>query len=111
MLLVATVAWLQAGVARGGSSPDLLLRAADGHDRWVDARHDADYELTGPLGPTVVTVRRGVAWIAHAPCRNQVCVHMGHLQGTGRALVCLPNRILVRFASKASGEGPDAISH
>ncbi len=111
VLLLAAVAALQAGVARGGVSQDLLLRTAGGPDQWVDARRDADYNLTGPLGTTVVTVRDGDAWIARAPCRNQVCVRMGHLHGTRRALVCLPNRILVRFASKGQAEGPDAIAH
>jgi hypothetical protein len=110
-LLVAAAVALQVGGRRGGASHDLLLRSSTASDCWVDARRDADYPLSGPLGTTVVTVRHGEAWIAQAPCRNQVCVHMGHLKGAGRALVCLPNRILVRFASKDQTKGPDAVSH
>lgn len=108
---MAAAATLELRGTRGGASHELLLRTSTAADRWVDARRDADYALQGPLGTTVVAVRHGEAWIAQAPCRNQVCVHMGHLKVAGRALVCLPNRILVRFAAKGPAEGPDAVSH
>ena len=88
----------------------LVLRAA-GAEQRVDAGVDRDYTLAGPLGTTIVRVARGEAWVERAPCPNQLCVRMGRLHAPGRALVCMPNRILVRFEGAAgAGAGVDAVT-
>jgi len=93
---------------RLGAAPDpshvLLVRGDSGRERVLDARRDADVEVLGPLGRTLVRVRGGAAWIEQAPCPNRLCQRMGRLRGPGRSLVCVPNRVLVRFAA---GAGPD----
>ena len=82
----------------------LLVRGDSGGERVLDARRDADVEVQGPLGRTLVRLRGGEAWIESAPCRNRLCQRMGRVRGPGRSLVCVPNRVLVRFASGPGSE-------
>jgi hypothetical protein len=86
----------------------LEVRAGDGAPQQLDPRRDADLHLDGPLGPTRLRVRDGAAWIDSAPCRNQLCRRQGRIARPGRSLVCIPNRIVVRFVG-AEAE-VDAIS-
>ena len=71
-------------------------------ERRLDARRDFDLELRGPLGPTLLRVRHGEAWIATAPCRNHLCQRLGRISRPGRSLVCIPNRIVLRFVGRGS---------
>jgi hypothetical protein len=87
----------------------LEVRCSDRPAQRLDARRDQDVVLTGPIGGTTLRVQNGRAWIATAPCRNQLCRRMGRLDRPGRSLVCLPNRILVRFEGVSIDV--DAVSH
>ena len=94
----------------GTPAPWLEIDVAGKHRR-ADARVDQTLELHGPLGVTRLRVESGAAWIESAPCAGQVCRQMGHLHGPGRSLVCVPNRISVRFAAAEGGaDDVDAIS-
>jgi hypothetical protein len=88
-----------AGGAAGGTR--LALTGA-GSEESADLRQDGEYSIAGPIGTTIVRVQDGEAWIAQAPCTNRLCVRMGRLRGPGRALVCLPNRVVVRVAGTAA---------
>jgi hypothetical protein len=104
LLLLALVAAIPlAHRAAGGTAGAALLQVqCDGQpERDLDPRRDADVVVRGPVGETTVRLRGGVAWIESAPCRNQLCRRMGRIDRPGRALVCLPNRVLVRFAGRA----------
>jgi hypothetical protein len=94
--LVAAVPLSHRAVATTASAGFQLELCSADTRRIVDLRRDAEHEIGGALGTTVVAVRGGEAWIAHAPCANRLCMRMGRLRGAGRALVCMPNRIVVR---------------
>ena len=108
-VLAAAVPLARRAAALPHDSSLLLLRAGAEPARVVDARRDADVDVVGPLGRTVVRVRHGEVWIESAPCRNHLCQRMGRLRGPGRSLVCVPNRVVVRFAPAGSG-GVDTIT-
>lgn len=94
----------------GAPAPWLEIDVAGQHRR-ADARIDQTLELRGPLGIARLRVESGAAWIESAPCPGQVCRRMGPLRGPGRSLVCVPNRISVRFAAPEESAGDvDAIS-
>jgi hypothetical protein len=103
-LLSAAVPLARRAAALPGDSHLVLVRAGSQTPRVVDASHDADVEVVGPLGPALVRVRHGEVWIESAPCRNHLCQRMGRLRGPGRSLVCVPNQLLVRFAPAVSGD-------
>ena len=92
------------GVAR------LAIRRGTEPVRYIDPGRDTTLTVAGPLGPTLVRIEGREAWIVTSPCRNQICVRMGRLRAAGGALVCLPNRVMVRFEGRNGASGVDAIT-
>ena len=45
-----------------------------------------------------VRIRDGRVCVSEAGCPDQTCVHMGELRSDSLPIVCLPNRLVVRFA-------------
>ncbi len=45
----------------------------------------------------VVKIEDGQAWMKYSNCQNQVCVHDGHVQTTGRLIVCLPHSVSIEI--------------
>lgn len=82
--------------SRGGSAGgSARIRGADGYDRVVRLDDDARYEVPGPLGASVVEVRRGSVRMVSSPCRGRVCERMGPADAAGEAIVCVPNGVVV----------------
>ena len=115
MVLIASVA-VTAGVLfflipnwvlSGGT--EVEIRAGDlivgtyplGHDRTIDVQ--------GPLGITVVKIKKGRASIVSSPCPHKVCVNMGDCGKEGGVIVCVPNEVVVRIGSGRT-DGLDAVS-
>jgi hypothetical protein len=80
------------------TASSLWVHSAGGSFR-VDPAVDRDLSLQGPAGETRLSIRDGQVWIAQAPCRRQICQHMGSLQGGRGSLVCIPNQVVLRFTT------------
>jgi hypothetical protein len=109
LLLAAVPLARSAGKAPAGVTR-ITVRSAQSPDLFLDPGRDTTLAVAGPLGATQVQVHAREVWIAASPCRNQLCVRMGRVRAPGRALVCLPNRVLVRFAGNARTPAVDAIT-
>jgi hypothetical protein len=55
--------------------------------------------VTGPLGDTVIEVKKGEVSIPKSPCPNKYCMHMGHISLAGEILVCVPNHVIVKITA------------
>ncbi|MBP3919777.1 MAG: NusG domain II-containing protein [Clostridia bacterium] len=49
-------------------------------------------------GENTVCIKDGTICICSASCPDQTCVHMGVLQSEAAPIVCLPNKLLIRFS-------------
>ena len=49
-------------------------------------------------GYNLVQIHDGTICISEADCPDQTCVHMGILQSDYLPIVCLPHKLIVRFA-------------
>lgn len=47
----------------------------------------------------IVSVKGGTISVSEAGCPDHTCVHMGTLKSETMPIVCLPNKLIVRFAS------------
>jgi len=59
-----------------------------------------DREYTIDLGTNTVLIERDGVSMASANCPDRLCVKQGKLSSASGAIVCLPNRIIIEFASK-----------
>jgi len=65
---------------------------------------EAEYEVPGPLGITVVHIHDGKVAIEDSPCRNKICILSGAISEPGQWLACLPNQVFVRITSSESND-------
>lgn len=61
---------------------------------------DAEFEVAG-LYTNVIRIEGGRARIARSDCPGNDCVHSGWIDGAGRSVVCLPNRVEIRVTGEA----------
>lgn len=65
--------------------------------KTVDLATDQQFTVETPQGGVnTVTVREGKIAVTEASCPDQICVNRGWCGG-GTAVVCLPNRLVIRF--------------
>jgi len=71
---------------------------------------DAEYEIPGPLGITVVHIHDGKASVVDSPCKNKICILAGAISEPNQWIACLPNKVFVRITSSGSKDegGVDA---
>ena len=65
-----------------------------------------DRELTvdSKYGTNVIVVRDGKIGVSEADCPDHYCIERGMCDG-GVQIVCLPNRLVIRFAEKQEIDG------
>ncbi len=62
------------------------------------AAQDTEYRIEAPDGSwNRVCIRGGEIYMADAGCPDQTCVKMGTLKAEGLPIVCLPNKLVIRF--------------
>ena len=101
VLVGAALVLLLTGGRRGSGSA-VRITGDGGFERLVPLGSDVTVEVAGPLGTTVVEVADGEASVLSSPCPHELCVKMGAVRTRGRAVVCVPNRVVVTVV----GDGP-----
>lgn len=79
----------------GGVGGSARIRGAGGYDQVVRLDDDARYEVPGPIGTSVIEVRRGSVRMVSSPCPGHVCERMGPADAAGETIVCVPNGVAV----------------
>ncbi|MDR2780132.1 MAG: NusG domain II-containing protein [Synergistaceae bacterium] len=84
-------------------------------EKYADITVDGQIVKTIPLGregtyspagrPGVqIAARGGMIGFVRSDCPDKICVHTGFLSIPGQSAVCLPNRVVVRVASRKEEE-------
>ncbi len=68
--------------------------------RRVSLSVDGEYRIESDNGWNLVTVKDGKAAVTAASCPTQDCVRHG-AASSGAPIVCLPNRLTVKFCTEA----------
>lgn len=83
-------------IASGGS---LVVVEVDGSPvRTLSLSSNGRVDIRGTKGELAVEVRDGCVAVVQADCPSQVCVRTGWRSNAGDAIVCVPNRTVVRIA-------------
>ncbi|MDR1932616.1 MAG: NusG domain II-containing protein [Spirochaetales bacterium] len=72
---------------------------------------DLDIPVSGPLGVTRIVIRGGAAAVTDSPCRDKLCVSMGHISGRGGWIACLPNRVFLKVDQDSPAGDADAAAY
>ena len=71
----------------------------------IDLNRTDDREIRIPAangGYNLIVIKDGTICIAEADCPDQTCVKTGVLKSDYLPIVCLPHKLIVRFAEDAS---------
>ncbi len=93
--------WLAVVLWQGGAADRAIIRSGGKIFREVPLSRDQVIEVPGPLGVSVVAIRKRQARIAADPSPRQYCVREGWLKEAGEVAVCLPNQISLELAGSA----------
>lgn len=98
--LAVSVVLLCAGKGASGASAVQVVQ--DGNVLYtfsLDTAPDERIRIEAENGSyNVVEVRDGTIFVAEAGCPDQICVKSGILNSPQQPIVCLPNRLVIRFA-------------
>ncbi len=98
----------------GEGSLITVVQVGDERVAELPASTDTVLVVTGKLGEQRIVQRGGELWFEDAPCRLKICERAGHIHRAGEAIVCAPNKVMVRLerigGSGGAVEGLDAIS-
>jgi len=102
-LVMLTAVGILAGFAAGSGreTPSVVCIYRDGQlVRELPLDRDARVLIEGEYVNTV-TVSGGRVAITESDCPGRDCVHSGWIEGAGRSVVCLPNRVEIRVTGAA----------
>ena len=68
------------------------------------------YKVKGRNGVSVIEVQGGKVHMLESACRDQICVGMGWVDRAGQAVVCLPNRVVIRITGSRNGSKVDTVT-
>lgn len=70
----------------------------------LDLSGEKDRTFVIPYGNSsnTIEIRDGRIRVSEAECPDQVCVHTGWLSSSAIPIVCLPNHLVITFASENS---------
>lgn len=58
---------------------------------------DREITLKGEYGSNVILASRGSIRMKSADCPDKICVNHGELKSGAAPIICLPNRIVIKF--------------
>ena len=59
--------------------------------------------LSGEYGENVILVSNGHIEMKSADCPDKICVEHGELKSSASRIVCLPNKVVIKFESSTDG--------
>ena len=68
------------------------------------------FTVSGPAGENTIEVSKDGVRVLSADCPDQICVEHGFLKAGEGPIVCLPNRLVVRFQEETEFDGVDAVA-
>ena len=67
---------------------------------------EREITLSGDFGDNVILVSNGRIEMKSADCPDKICVEHGELKSSSSPIVCLPNKVVIKF--EGSTDGADA---
>ena len=70
----------------------------------LDKEEDREFTVTSPDGGwNTIRIQGGTICVSEADCPDKTCVRTGILRNEGSPIVCLPHKLIIRFADENGG--------
>lgn len=95
----------------GSAGPDgaggrlLTVKSLKGEVLVHDLTRDAQLEIDGILGTTVIVVEGRQAAFLSSPCAHGLCVGKGRIGRAGEWVLCLPNGVMAEISGEDDYDG------
>ena len=104
-LLLAVCVGLSLWLLVPGERADYAEVWSDGKLLYtVDLRLDQEKTVSTQYGTNVITVKDGKIAVTQADCPDHYCMNRGFCD-SGAQIVCLPNRLVIRFVGEQEVDG------
>ena len=64
---------------------------------------EREITLSGDCGDNVILVSNGHIEMKSADCPDKICVNHGELKSSSSPIVCLPNKVVIKFEENTDG--------
>ena len=64
---------------------------------------EREITLSGDFGDNVILVSNGRIEMKSADCPDKLCVNHGELKSSSSPIVCLPNKVVIKFEENTDG--------
>lgn len=64
---------------------------------------EREITLSGEYGDNVILVSNGHIKMKSADCPDKLCVNHGELKSSSTPIVCLPNKVVIKFENSTDG--------
>ena len=68
------------------------------------------FEISGVAGGNTIEVSKDGVRVVSAGCPDKLCVAHGYLESGTEPIICLPNRLVIRFMEDERLDGADAVA-
>lgn len=97
ILGIALVVFLFANLWSFAPAAKLRIRQGDHIIGTYSLNQTRIFNVHGPLGNSMISIKAGQVRFVSSPCHNQYCVHQGWLKHVGQAAICLPNQVSIEL--------------
>jgi hypothetical protein len=98
-LLLIPLSWSLIGHQSAETSA-VEITVADSPPSIYSIKKNAQINVAGKLGRSVIEVRDGKVRFTSSPCSGKVCILSGWHQHSGDHIVCLPNRVSISLLAE-----------
>jgi hypothetical protein len=100
--------------AHAGEKGSLAIVEVNGHEvRRVsmgDSQAARTFTVEGWQGSSTFEVKGGRVRMTKSACRDKICIGMGWMDTSGRSIICLPNRVVIRITGNRKSGGVDTVT-
>ncbi len=104
-LVLALCVWLSVVLLQPGQTADRIEIWSQGEKLYtLSLKEDRVLTVETETGTNTVTIRDGAVAVTEADCPDHYCMLRGYCGG-GSEIVCLPNRLVIRFLGEQAVDG------
>ena len=100
--------------AHAGEKGSLAIVEVNGREvRRVamgDSQASRKFTVRGWQGPSTLEVKGGRVRMLESACRDKICIGMGWVDTSGRSIICLPNRVVIKVTGNRKSGKVDTIT-